>query len=343
MRRFTTLSLLLLATTLSQAQTTRYRVEYLDGGMGSSSVALAQNAQGQIVGQIDQDNASWPARLDGPRSSILLERGKPPVAHPGSAKFIGSDGAIAGTARIGNPGAYQPFVATGKTYRVLSAPKDMSGEATGINASGLVVGNIMENINYPRAVRHDGQQWVDLPRPEGSISSQVDALNDAGQAAGWVLVPSQGRQAARWQDGQVTVMIGLGSESQAHAINAAGTMAGEVTPPRGYPFTHAALFRNGQAVDLDGRDKGISIAAGINQQEQVVGGLLRQGLFHGFVATEGQGLQVLDELLISSQRGQWHIQMASSISDTGQIIGYGLQQGDQGTYRALRLTPVTRP
>jgi uncharacterized membrane protein len=343
LRTLTTLSALLLATTLSQAQTTRYRVEYLDGGMGSSSVATAQNAQGQIVGQIDKDGASWPARLDGARSSILLERGKPPVAHPGSARFIGSDGAIAGMVWIGSPGVPQPFVATGKTYRVLPTPIDTSGDAVGINASGLVVGNVMENINYPRAAWHDGMQWIDLPRPAGSTSSQVDALNDAGQAAGWVLAAPFGRQAARWQDGQVTVMQGLGSESQAHAINAAGTMAGEVTPPVGFPFTHAAIFRNGQAKDLDGREKGISIASGLNSQEQVVGAVIRQGLFHGFITTAGQGLQVLDDLLVSSQRGQWHIQSADAISDSGQIIGRGLKQGDTSYYRALRLTPVTRP
>lgn len=136
---------------------------------------------------------------------------------------------------------------------------------------------------------------------------------------------------------------GLGGESLAHALNAAGTMVGEAQPPRGYPWQHAVIFRDGQAIDLDRRSAGISIAYGINSAEQIVGGTMIQGVFHGFITTPTGGLQKLDDLLVPAQRGQWHVQVASGINDAGQIIGYGVPPGDSAPYRALRLVPVTKP
>ena len=333
----------LLTTSLSQAQTTLYRVDYVDGGKGTASFATGQNEQGQIVGAFDHGRFTWPARLDREATAIIAqERSPKPRKRPGTAYAINGAGTVAGMAWTGTPLVQTPFVTVGAHYRLLNTPRGVAGTAVGVNASGMVAGNLMPEFEPHRAAVHDGEQWRHLVVPEGSQDSQAYAINDAGMIAGWARTP-QGQFAVRWNAArQPEYMQGLGGGGDhAFAINQAGVMAGESTPPSGYPWTHAVIYRDGVAIDLDGREKGISMAWGINASEQVVGSMLHDGLYHAIIAGPGRPMRRLDDLLVPSQRGQWHVSTAFAINDAGQIVGHGLRNGDPAYYRAVRLTPVT--
>ncbi len=130
-------------------------------------------------------------------------------------------------------------------------------------------------------------------------------------------------------------------DSIAYAINANGTVVGE--------SGNAFLYKNGVMTDLGTLPTGGTTRAhGINDVEQVVGTAFVAGVVgvdpdpvHGgrraFVV-ENSMMSNLNDLIPPGSG--WLLQEARDINNAGQIVGWGLVNGQQ---RAFLLTPIPVP
>jgi probable HAF family extracellular repeat protein len=139
--------------------------------------------------------------------------------------------------------------------------------------------------------------------------------------------------------------------AQAEAINNRGQVVGNAYLP-GSPYQHAVLWSGGTITDL-GSLGAYSYAASINDSGEIVGttasgksatGDWLQVPFryaHGTMTDLGQlGQGVMTDLnaLLPSNSG-WDLQYAMDINNRGQIVGWGLHDGET---RAFLLTPHRR-
>ncbi len=81
-----------------------------------------------------------------------------------------------------------------------------------------------------------------------------------------------------------------------------------------------------------------SWAYGVNNVGQVVGVGSLSGVLHAFVWDSTTGMQDLNNLVAPSG---WTLQYANAISDSGEIVGYGIDPS--GQTEAFLLTPTPEP
>jgi probable HAF family extracellular repeat protein len=175
----------------------------------------------------------------------------------------------------------------------------------------------------------------------------ANAINDAGQIAGWGLHNGQ-RRAFRWAGGTVedlgALRDGTGPSpsrgySEAAAINAIGQVAGFSLAANGQE--HAFRWTKGVMKDLGTLGGSFSYAAGINRAGDVVGYAAlpaQRGNFpNAFLYTDATGMVNLNDRLHAAFRSGWEMRRANAINDAGQIVGYGQHDGRD---RAFRLTPL---
>jgi probable HAF family extracellular repeat protein len=188
----------------------------------------------------------------------------------GNANAIDDAGEIVGFA------GQQPTVWDGQIRTDLSTfGGNGSGQALGVNASGVVVG----------ASRYFGDQndrafvWtqtgpiVELPAP-GSTASSAMAINDAGVIVGLVWTAIGGDRAVRWlppsTSGGTYTMQDLGlASSLAYDINNAGEIVGNYLPSSS-SYSRAFYWNNGTVKDLPGLGL-YAVARTINENGDVAG------------------------------------------------------------------------
>ncbi len=218
----------------------------------------------------------------------------------------------------------------------------------GINASGQVTG-VSRTINGSdhAFITNPSGQMTDLGTLGGS-DSEGYAINDSGQVTGGSTTINGSHHAFITNpSGQMTDLGTLGgSGSVGYAINDSGQVAGLANVPyllieeMGIytDVPHAFITDpSGQLTDLGtlpGMRRLGSVGRGINNIGQVVG----ESGHRGFVIHDGK-MQDLNSLIPFSASG-WFITDASGINDAGQIIGYGLYNGDT---RAFLLSPTISP
>jgi probable HAF family extracellular repeat protein len=201
-----------------------------------------------------------------------------------------------------------------------------------VNAAGVTVGYSYTNgggLLGIHAFRYDASGLVDLT--PGTDDAHAEAINDAGQVAGWR--NSQAFRLTGTTFTQLGVPAGFAS-SFGSAINSSGQVAGHVRSASG---NSERIFRytDGTGMVILGGVGQSNRTFGINTAGDVVGvGRPVSGLQQGFLYTDANGMQGLNALV--DPAAGWFILGAGGINDAGQIAGWA--SGPQGQ-RAVRLTP----
>ena len=282
---------------------------------GNDSRAFAINNRGEIAGDSHSAGGSVLAVMWHRGQSIRLS----PFVQPGNPFTVSSAFAISESGIAAGHSNFFPVVWRGGKFIQISTA---SGEATGVNNSGVVVGLLRIFAPAPPGPgpvappSHRAFSWRDgvlteLPDLPGASMSQATAINNHGDVAGF----SQSAQGAVvgavvWRNGIIMRLEGLGV---AHAINDRGEVAGSVTSGA---TTHAAVWRDGHVVDLGTLGGPMSIALGMNNHGDVVGASsTANGAFHGFLWRDG----VMTDLG-TFPGGLFSV--ARSINDAGEVVGY---------------------
>jgi probable HAF family extracellular repeat protein len=316
----------------------RYTVQDLGTLPGDySSTAMGINATGDVVG--------WSAGPTGTRAFLYTNAaGMKALAGPSgrpvtTARAVNANGTVVGNASTGGGDI-------GHAVRwQAGVPLDLGtlgigdyADARGVNATGVTVGQSHTDggaLLAVHAFRYTNTVgMVDLTPT--ADDAHAEGINDVGQIVGW----REGR--AFRLTGTTFTDLGVASgfaASFAYAINSSGQVAGHVISGTG---NSEKIFRytNGSMVVLGGLGE-FNRALGINTAGDVVGyGLPVLGLRQGFVYTDANGMQGLNQLIDSTSG--WYILGAGGINDAGQIAGWA--SGPTGQ-RAVRLTPgaVTPP
>lgn len=188
---------------------------------------------------------------------------------------------------------------------------------------------------------------IELPNLPGGTTSEGADVNDAGRIVGWAMAAGGSPHAVAWQDGEITDLgtVGTDTASYATAISGNGLIVGVsgASPLEPSETGHAVLWQDGDIIDLGLLPGGsYSAATDVNDAGQVVGcGQMdeRAGLSkvrRGFLWEDGE-MTILPPLepesdLVSTAS------CAMSINDRGEIVGnsvvHNLQTGEQ-TVRAV--------
>ena len=297
-----------------------------------ASVAMGIDNVGDVVG--------WSTGPTGTRAFLFADASGM-TALPGpagrpvtTARAINDAGVVVGTASTGGSDIGHAVA------WYAGAPRDLGtlsggdySEARGVNASGTIVGTSHTaggSLLGIHAFRYtDATGMLDLT--PASDDAHAEAINDAGQIAGW----RNGR--AFRLTGTTFAELGVPtaySESFGYAINGSGQVAGHVISGSG---NAERIFRytNGVMTLLGGLGE-YNRAFGINAAGDVVGqGLPVLGLRQGFLYTDAKGMQGLNQLI--DPGSGWFILGATGINDAGQIAAWA--SGPTGQ-RAIRLTPA---
>ena len=205
--------------------------------------------------------------------------------------------------------------------KLLQVPGSTTSAVTGISASGLAIGNLVDANGDSRAFVWDtGTQAVTLVDTPAGTSSSATNINSRGQVCGTRTdrtVPS----AFRWTPGMPSETLdSLGGAASASAIetalfiNASAVVAGNSTTPSG--SVHAALWAPGAPVQDLGTMGGInSSVTGLNDANQVIGQAeFPAGVLRAFRWTQSDGTQPLGTL-------GGNLSFASGINASGWIAG----------------------
>jgi probable HAF family extracellular repeat protein len=193
-------------------------------------------------------------------------------------------------------------------------PGGSNSVATGINASGQVVG--WANLRAAGAVKWTHGVIADLGTLGGN-NSVASGINAGGQVVGWANLPGEvnAKHAVEWTQGVITDLGTLpgGTFSVATGINANGQVVGQAAT--------------------------VGVIGQIAGQPPTVG-----KVFHAFLWTSSGGITDLNSL-IDPGLG-WTLMNAVAINDSGQIVGDGFHHNSAGQHyvlsHAFLLTPLTR-
>jgi probable HAF family extracellular repeat protein len=287
---------------------------------------------------------------------------------------INDQGQVVGLANL-NTQIYHAFFWDGKTMTDLGTLGGQLSSATDINGAGQVVGMSHVSGGKSRAFLQQNGVMQDLGTIGGD-SSGASGINSAGQVVGWDSFTGVHSRAFLWQNGSMQLLGTFGGHSFAEDINDAGQVVGfsDYGPPTAQ--THAFLWQNGAMQDLGHLGGDLSRAAAINETGQVVGSSDLIGARHAFLWQNGamQDLGTLggkfsDAYDINNngqvvgystnsagvgraflwENGQmkdlntmipadsgWGLVEARAINKKGQIVGYGVINGQT---HAFLLTP----
>ena len=207
-----------------------------------------------------------------------------------------------------------------------------SSYATGINASGQVVGYSSTPYETEHAFLYSSGTMQDLGTLGGS-NSQAYGINASGQVVGGSGIAGN----SYCYDAFLSMRdLGLGgSFSQANGINDSGQVVGTFTNE--WDEQHAFLYNNGTMQDLGTIGGASSSAYGINASGQVVGASTWTSLSdygHAFLYSNGkmQDLGTLGGIYGSSAYG---------INASGQVVGYCISPAPATISLATSSTPFS--
>lgn len=227
---------------------------------------------------------------------------------------LNENGQVVGTGQYG-VGPFAPFLYDNGIVTLLS-PGVGFDEASALNDSGLIVGN----IGFEASSYAGGGSWT----PLGSLGSTsfVYDVNASGLAAGEAYDDVSRKFRAVSFSGGVATDLGTlgGSSGVARAVNASGWIVGNADLEFDV-FCHAFLHKDGVMIDLGtlAGAEACSFAYGINAAGQIVGWSdTSEGTFRAFLWDADGGMVDLGSLT------GYEFSEARGINALGQIVGGAL-------------------
>ncbi len=306
---------------------------------GAGSCANAINASGEVVGWAD--TASGDEHAFRYSDGKMIDLGTLGGASS-SADAINASGEVVGSAAYDANGDTHAFLyEDGKMTDLGTLPGYTDSVATGINASGQIVGSC-SSYTLPagsacHAFLYSDGTMIDLgPLPGGTLS-WANGINDSGQVVGdSAYFPSGNYHAFLYNNGTMTDM---GSppiyfdSSYAYGINDSGEVAGYTDDAdeggEGFYFSSAFLYNKGKATELGSLGGDVTFAYGINDSGQVVGSSTtgyNNYRTDAFLYTDGA---MFDLGALPGGSGS----CANGINDSAQVVGYAYTaSGDQHAF-----------
>jgi probable HAF family extracellular repeat protein len=324
---------ILAAAGAASAQT--YTVDDLGTLGGPTAAAFAINDAGLAAGvstlALDAGGAFRAFRWDDP---ALHDLGALANQTQSLGQGIGPDGGVVGTSfRVGERGDHALLAYPGSIVDL--------GEfqARAVNTTGNVAGDLIVVLpsgwRTIHACRYTGS-ITDLGTLGGASSAGL-AINNAGWVAGSSYLAGEAANHACLWTANSPIDLGTlpgGGDSQIGALNNAHAAAGFSRPVGAAPHAMLVTLNNaGQPlshIDL-GTLGGVgwSFACGLNDAGAVVG-------TSNDSAVLWTGGVIADLNTMLPPGSAWRLQSATAINQSGQIVGWGLHNGQP---RAFRLTP----
>lgn len=305
---------------------------------GSSSIALAINNAGQVVGQADTSSGASHPFLYNPATTSMQDLGTFGGA-TGSATGINSAGQVVGWATASD-NIPRPFLWSSSGLTNLTPAGASGGQANAINDAGAIAMTVTQSDGSSNAYLDVGGQFTNLNSILGSTNSLGQAINAPGQIAGNV---SSASLPIGWFLGNSAGASVLGAPSDSDgalsfnvtSINDAGQIVGyrvdpspdptEPNLPSGWIYSGgqfgAAAMQQPQYIDDAGDIVGASFVNGGADDLEA----------HAFV-TEGEVTQDLNNLIAAGSGAGWVLSQANSMNSAGQIVGWGLVNGAQHAF-----------
>jgi probable HAF family extracellular repeat protein len=347
----------------AHAQSVSYSMTDLGTLGGAMSAACSINDRGQVTGK----SATTLAQLH----SFLWQDGAmtdlgtlPPLAFS-EARSINNRGQVVGdSSAAGGPPFHAALWENRGVTPIGTLPGGFASFAIGVNNRGQLVGaSRTANRDVHAFLWQDGEM-EDLGVLQSSYQQSVArAINNRDQIVGNSSLaigdpPPPPNRAFLWQAGEMTDLGTLGGDwSIAFGINASGQVAGGSFTAAG--GVHGFLWQDGEMVDLGtlgGTSNAaqppqtascnlpthfgplgttFSLANGINDRGEIVGrSIAANGEDHAFIWSDGVMSDLNDKILAGAG---WVLVEAESINGGGQIVGYGIFNGQT---HAFLLTPV---
>ncbi len=313
----------------AQGPPLRYNIFDLGTLGGPSSVALAVNEQGQVVGGADTREGDRHAFVW--QGGVMRDLGVLPGDTISEANDLNNSGQIVGHS---TPGVFCcNHAVLWENGQIIDlgglGPQGGTNLAHGINESGQIVGIAQAGINGHAFLWQD---WVmsDLGTLGGTYSLAWD-INAAGDVVGVAWATSEER-AFLWRNGVMTDLGTLGGAgSAAFGINDLGQVVGWAQHTPGNKFHHPFVWQNGVMTDL-------TTAAGFPEgRAWAVDGSGRVLHFEAFLYDPNHGVFQLQDL-IPPDSG-WLIVNSRGLNSAGWIVGYGIHQGAPRGYVMIPAPP----
>ncbi len=243
---------------------------------------------------------------------------------------IGPNGELVGMAATQGSSANHAFLSSNGVLTDLGTLGGTTSSAQAINAAGQVVGQSgVAGDGSQHAFLYSGGSLTDLGTLGGSYSSAT-GINSSGQVAGTSALASGFNHAFVYSNGKMTDLGTLGGiMSTGSGINDAGQVVGQSAMIDG--STHAFIANHSVLTDLGTLGGSSSFGYAINNVGQVVGQAYttNDAAAHAFLWSNGKMID------LGSLPG-FTASTATSINDSGVVVGYGYGGFDSNTQLPLQ-------
>ncbi len=299
--------------------------------LGASSSATGINANGTITGSSGSHAFLY---TGGTMTDLGTLGGK-----TSEGEAINTAGAVAGYSTL-TDGTYRAFLYRNGQMVNLGTLGANYSVAYALNDAGHVVGSSITVNNLSHAFLYSAGKMIDLGTLGGSQpgwSTTAASINSIGHVVGYSYLASGDFHGFLYANNRMNDLGTLGgSWSQAFAINASDQITGQAYLP-GNAKAHAFLYSGDSMTDLGALNQ-YSSGLAINGSGVVVGNAdVRNNtgflVYHAVIYRNRAPVDL--NRLIPSRTG-WVLSTATSVNDSGEIVGYGELRGVQ---HAFLLTP----
>jgi len=306
----------------------------------SASIARAINSSGEVTGNSTSSNAGGDQRAFLYSGGVMHDLGTDSSGDLSYGYGINDAGVVVGT--VEQSQAF--YFSNNKLTGIGTLPGGVDGSAaSGINASGTIVGSSSVSGGNSVAFVYSGGHMTDLKDLQGDDTSSYSAafaINNSGVIVGMCQILVYDNQTGEnnpvtkamiYTGGQMTELPPLDQTTvaTAYGINSGGEIVG-VSGGNAASWTGGSL----QAVPMVAGAQG-SVAYGINDAAQIVGSYATKtfGLSHAFVCTGGVCHDLNDLATGGNLGGFEYLEIAYAINNSGTIVGEAFKSGPNGGVR----------